>query len=133
MIRRPPRSTQSRSSAASDVYKRQVDRLRCRADRADRFPGRTPIATAVHSTIGCDAYQNVRLWPVDEGELGSTGDGSQLLVTSESQQLRAVVSDQKVCRVVLVHAQVDDTDPGNVAPLPLVGGDLEDTADQRQW
>ena len=25
MIRRPPRSTQSRSSAASDVYKRQVD------------------------------------------------------------------------------------------------------------
>src|SRR5450756_1950713 len=30
MIRRPPRSTQSRSSAASDVYKRQdgVDRMR---------------------------------------------------------------------------------------------------------
>src|SRR5450756_931765 len=27
MIRRPPRSTQSRSSAASDVYKRQVPRL----------------------------------------------------------------------------------------------------------
>src|SRR5680860_462116 len=27
MIRRPPRSTQSRSSAASDVYKRQADRL----------------------------------------------------------------------------------------------------------
>src|SRR5450756_1571767 len=26
MIRRPPRSTQSRSSAASDVYKRQVGR-----------------------------------------------------------------------------------------------------------
>src|SRR5450756_2748086 len=27
MIRRPPRSTQSRSSAASDVYKRQEDAL----------------------------------------------------------------------------------------------------------
>src|SRR5680860_1633925 len=27
MIRRPPRSTQSRSSAASDVYKRQVEDL----------------------------------------------------------------------------------------------------------
>src|SRR5450756_3161604 len=27
MIRRPPRSTQSRSSAASDVYKRQFDGL----------------------------------------------------------------------------------------------------------
>src|SRR5450756_2291703 len=31
MIRRPPRSTQSRSSAASDVYKRQLlDRLKAR-------------------------------------------------------------------------------------------------------
>src|SRR5680860_1871587 len=28
MIRRPPRSTQSRSSAASDVYKRQHDMIR---------------------------------------------------------------------------------------------------------
>src|SRR5450756_2234232 len=28
MIRRPPRSTQSRSSAASDVYKRQIQRDR---------------------------------------------------------------------------------------------------------
>src|SRR5450756_3163417 len=27
MIRRPPRSTQSRSSAASDVYKRQVEKF----------------------------------------------------------------------------------------------------------
>eukprot|EP00657_Telonema_sp_P-1_P006095 TRINITY_DN24121_c0_g1_i1.p1 TRINITY_DN24121_c0_g1~~TRINITY_DN24121_c0_g1_i1.p1 ORF type:complete len:111 (+),score=46.46 TRINITY_DN24121_c0_g1_i1:136-468(+) len=27
MIRRPPRSTQSRSSAASDVYKRQLDAI----------------------------------------------------------------------------------------------------------
>src|SRR5450756_3195407 len=33
MIRRPPRSTQSRSSAASDVYKRQVE--------FDRFTGLT--------------------------------------------------------------------------------------------
>eukprot|EP00657_Telonema_sp_P-1_P009381 TRINITY_DN3569_c0_g1_i1.p1 TRINITY_DN3569_c0_g1~~TRINITY_DN3569_c0_g1_i1.p1 ORF type:complete len:137 (+),score=44.88 TRINITY_DN3569_c0_g1_i1:135-545(+) len=30
MIRRPPRSTQSRSSAASDVYKRQPLQLPCR-------------------------------------------------------------------------------------------------------
>ena len=28
MIRRPPRSTQSRSSAASDVYKRQIKKQR---------------------------------------------------------------------------------------------------------
>eukprot|EP01016_Furgasonia_blochmanni_P046561 TRINITY_DN6729_c0_g1_i13.p3 TRINITY_DN6729_c0_g1~~TRINITY_DN6729_c0_g1_i13.p3 ORF type:complete len:111 (-),score=32.97 TRINITY_DN6729_c0_g1_i13:34-366(-) len=30
MIRRPPRSTQSRSSAASDVYKRQVYDMMCK-------------------------------------------------------------------------------------------------------
>ena len=35
MIRRPPRSTQSPSSAASDVYKRQVEVDQC--DRLDAF------------------------------------------------------------------------------------------------
>src|SRR5450756_3016857 len=34
MIRRPPRSTQSRSSAASDVYKRQGERRVAHADVA---------------------------------------------------------------------------------------------------
>ena len=34
MIRRPPRSTQSRSSAASDVYKRQPESLRLLAERS---------------------------------------------------------------------------------------------------
>ena len=34
MIRRPPRSTQSRSSAASDVYKRQEVASGAKADRA---------------------------------------------------------------------------------------------------
>src|SRR5450756_878895 len=37
MMRRPPRSTQSRSSAASDVYKRQtIDRGLSMTDRAHR-------------------------------------------------------------------------------------------------
>src|SRR5659263_414209 len=39
MIRRPPRSTQSRSSAASDVYKRQVFE-----DRSFTFVTKTPPA-----------------------------------------------------------------------------------------
>src|SRR5680860_1916227 len=39
MIRRPPRSTQSRSSAASDVYKRQRRGRRHRGVRSER-PGR---------------------------------------------------------------------------------------------
>ena len=59
MIRRPPRSTQSRSSAASDVYKRQVVRCKMRLDILNRLgvahecdrqtDGQTepPIATAL--------------------------------------------------------------------------------------
>ena len=41
MIRRPPRSTLDRSSAASDVYKRQVrDYVRVRRAAIDREAGR---------------------------------------------------------------------------------------------
>src|SRR5450756_1107975 len=40
MIRRPPRSTQSRSSAASDVYKRQVQAVHQHDRRVDGEPGR---------------------------------------------------------------------------------------------
>eukprot|EP00657_Telonema_sp_P-1_P007287 TRINITY_DN2705_c0_g1_i2.p1 TRINITY_DN2705_c0_g1~~TRINITY_DN2705_c0_g1_i2.p1 ORF type:complete len:123 (-),score=41.71 TRINITY_DN2705_c0_g1_i2:106-474(-) len=38
MIRRPPRSTQSRSSAASDVYKRQQLRYRAEVECQGRSP-----------------------------------------------------------------------------------------------
>eukprot|EP00657_Telonema_sp_P-1_P001700 TRINITY_DN14368_c0_g1_i1.p1 TRINITY_DN14368_c0_g1~~TRINITY_DN14368_c0_g1_i1.p1 ORF type:complete len:124 (+),score=29.49 TRINITY_DN14368_c0_g1_i1:141-512(+) len=44
MIRRPPRSTQSRSSAASDVYKRQI------SDRLGMFQG------ALEMGVGLDGY-----------------------------------------------------------------------------
>ena len=45
MIRRPPRSTQSRSSAASDVYKRQA------VDKATP----TPVLSAIPTAIGTNA------------------------------------------------------------------------------
>src|SRR5665809_158240 len=44
MIRRPPRSTQSRSSAASDVYKRQVYGLAVAAPMLLLMPGSVAIA-----------------------------------------------------------------------------------------
>src|SRR5450756_3043741 len=50
MIRRPPRSTQSRSSAASDVYKRQS---------RSRSPDRT---AAVHGPGGRPAEHSLFLW-----------------------------------------------------------------------
>ena len=50
MIRRPPRSTQSRSSAASDVYKRQI-RQQNITDSTDR------IVTANHEVTENTADQ----------------------------------------------------------------------------
>ena len=54
MIRRPPRSTQSRSSAASDVYKRQVPRQTNRDHRPSatsridqEIPGQRPTSASV--------------------------------------------------------------------------------------
>src|SRR5665809_151347 len=48
MIRRPPRSTQSRSSAASDVYKRQL--LRHREGRGREVPRLAGVRGAVSYT-----------------------------------------------------------------------------------
>src|SRR5450756_1761959 len=49
MIRRPPRSTQSRSSAASDVYKRQVRAVPLRVSLHCTFA--TPFASILRHDI----------------------------------------------------------------------------------
>src|SRR5680860_235458 len=46
MIRRPPRSTQSRSSAASDVYKRQVEWCYNKPFTCERFADLTRVVCA---------------------------------------------------------------------------------------
>src|SRR5450756_3259637 len=56
MIRRPPRSTQSRSSAASDVYKRQVDAGLLRGDEEGalgRVAHDRPRPVLVLAEFGC--------------------------------------------------------------------------------
>ena len=64
MIRRPPRSTQSRSSAASDVYKRQPRRPpACGAVRSVTA-GRTAVRAAwtvpVPAGVGTVSYTHLR-------------------------------------------------------------------------
>src|SRR5450756_2109843 len=74
MIRRPPRSTQSRSSAASDVYKRQGEPLLVYipAGLVHGFYTISPEATVVYRVTsvhdaGCDAgilWRSVDIaWP----------------------------------------------------------------------
>src|SRR5450756_3120015 len=61
MIRRPPRSTQSRSSAASDVYKRQlrdppvaIETGEARPEDGEREAGDCLVATQSHTDEGMD-------------------------------------------------------------------------------
>src|SRR5680860_1925886 len=73
MIRRPPRSTQSRSSAASDVYKRQVaEVIQGKFDDYITINGNVaPIAT-----IYMDAYEGGRVEEklIEEGAMVKKGD-----------------------------------------------------------
>src|SRR5665809_172231 len=82
MIRRPPRSTQSRSSAASDVYKRQGDYRVVNAQEVYSVPHlrrvadrhRVPLVLTLH---GYPLYESV-----SEGYTG--GSDCCLLYTSDA-------------------------------------------------
>src|SRR5680860_609604 len=52
MIRRPPRSTQSRSSAASDVYKRQVSAMVRICIGAEKHPSMHQSKHRMHESMG---------------------------------------------------------------------------------
>src|SRR5450756_2739819 len=70
MIRRPPRSTQSRSSAASDVYKRQPFKFRSVALRVEHRPDREPA----FNELPCEA--------ASQHPLGSSDQDCQLVPPS---------------------------------------------------
>src|SRR5450756_529900 len=73
MIRRPPRSTQSRSSAASDVYKRQGLLQRAAALLPGRrdFSALTPSAHLYHSCVREVLTAGWRSAAGDDGPPGS--------------------------------------------------------------
>src|SRR5665648_1259590 len=70
MIRRPPRSTLSSSSAASDVYKRQaLGRLRDLASFAPKKVKKAPCQDVVlrGDEVNLDLLPVLQCWPLDAG------------------------------------------------------------------
>src|SRR5450756_287501 len=94
MIRRPPRSTQSRSSAASDVYKRQLPRLlggaRAGDDGGDTrllgYPAQRRLGGG-HGTAAGNVGSSVTGEGVglrrDSGELGGRSHAGRVIHTGE--------------------------------------------------
>src|SRR5665811_1874972 len=87
MIRRPPRSTRVRSSAASDVYKRQVQvklsEMELRRPRAFR-----------HRWLGCELSRQLGLEEFWQRRLGE-------------QDKRETVDREKVLRLLVVNRLID--------------------------
>src|SRR5450756_3156062 len=98
MIRRPPRSTQSRSSAASDVYKRQtlpvtLDDVNAARGRIAGRVHRTPVMTSrrLDARAGarlffkCETFQRV-------GAFKARGAFSRLTLLTPPERKRGVVA-----------------------------------------
>src|SRR5450756_3237708 len=84
MIRRPPRSTQSRSSAASDVYKRQLqDTLKTVTTKLDDQSAAMRKAMADQTLAVNNIGDNVRV-------LREKTDETNVRISTMSQGLEAV-------------------------------------------
>src|SRR5450756_2057014 len=108
MIRRPPRSTQSRSSAASDVYKRQEEKFRLIWDNIPIWYEMRNLGNLFASNnayLVADTYTNA--WAVDiriDDPLTSMADAYMkvYLNTVSYTHLRAhETRHDLVCRLLL--------------------------------
>src|SRR5450756_987086 len=87
MIRRPPRSTQSRSSAASDVYKRQAARSTMTAAGVPVTPGSEGI---IESAAEAEAVTRRIGLPVMV-KASAGGGGKGIRIVKEASELAAAV------------------------------------------
>ena len=83
MIRRPPRSTLDRSSAASDVYKRQI--LNDNYSLYQNFPNPFNPTTIIKFNIPNDALILLKIYDVLGSEISTLVDGYQ---TSGNHSIR---------------------------------------------
>src|SRR5680860_1564349 len=114
MIRRPPRSTQSRSSAASDVYKRQIKR-RIGIDMEHR--GKASVIGPVHGGVNAERAF------LEAPELPHRHVAANLAVGLDGDLLRQLeqVPD-------LVHPGTDAYHHGLASDAALVGVERRDRA-----
>src|SRR5659263_285624 len=122
MIRRPPRSTQSRSSAASDVYKRQdlawVLVRRHLLFAVDDHLVRRRTRSRLERYKGHDLFAEPLVRAADDGGLGDGGVGVEDLldlarvdvVAAADDQILLPVDDEQEVLVVLI-AQVAGVEP----------------------
>src|SRR5450756_3187097 len=98
MIRRPPRSTQSRSSAASDVYKRQMlirvtldrrrhVRHRREAAHTTRVGSHVAIPCALVVARGCERQDSLAITEEQQGTLATPEKLLEQQRTSTTQTL----------------------------------------------
>src|SRR5680860_25091 len=148
MIRRPPRSTQSRSSAASDVYKRQAQPRRRRSrqsqvDRLGRHHGR-PLRRAHHcSTADARPRRHGRPAPrrdhhrhpqpaSSRGAPYGTGRPGQFRTVPEGTTMNRSISKPAGTFAVLAVASLALTGCGREAdtndPGPGAGAAIDDIA-----
>src|SRR5450756_585653 len=118
MIRRPPRSTQSRSSAASDVYKRQgYNRAKKEKQTAIGFlmilmqrlitSSTAAIRTAMERRLAVLELPQgqLSLFPEDMGDDWSSLDGQQQLDTILKTRLKGLKDERKEVELLLSAAR----------------------------
>src|SRR5450756_2985744 len=87
MIRRPPRSTQSRSSAASDVYKRQALRLEPGKNSIREALGRAEFALGMYE-LAAKRFRHV-VGDAPDNDYAHYGLGRCLLELGRPDEARA--------------------------------------------
>eukprot|EP00658_Telonema_sp_P-2_P086052 TRINITY_DN995_c0_g3_i3.p1 TRINITY_DN995_c0_g3~~TRINITY_DN995_c0_g3_i3.p1 ORF type:complete len:173 (+),score=56.27 TRINITY_DN995_c0_g3_i3:116-634(+) len=134
MIRRPPRSTLSSSSAASDVYKRQIlyglqrpplngQHTVLRADDSTKFDELAPTLLPFYTT---NAFETVRIScdPANKqllAQLGQVKDLADKIEIQSQPDFESAIASQDLYNVVQPNALADNDNTSHLEQFPMVG------------